>query len=352
MLKASSNLQREEEVDFITLIIDLWAQKVLIGGVAAVVAISVCIYVYLSTLTPVYESKVYLLPPTQSSIAGFNSGRDQDDPDLKPLTVKGIYAAFTRTVESEAFRQKFFKEVYLPSGLHDNDKTSVDKSYGVFSQQLDVSADKGDVKRYIVSFRGPNSESSIFWAKRFVEQATESAKSELIFNSKQEISVRLYDLGKKISSLREVAQKSREDRVAQLAEALSTAEAIGLNSPQLLPNTLIAISGFTDDRLAYQRGSKALKAEIETLRARQSDDAFIPGLRELQAKYDDLSKVTTDRERISVNRQDGDIATSNVQKTAKNAIIVLGGVLFGLLLGLFIALIRVFVLRNSRGGGV
>lgn len=354
MMKAYSNVQRDNEVDLITLLIDLWAQKLLVIGVAALVAILAFAYAHFSIITPIYEAKVYLLPPTQNAISGFNSGRSKDDPFFKPLTTKGVFTAFTKTLESESLRQEFFNEVYLPSLPEPSSKKSLDQLYGEFSNRLFISSDKGIPKRYTVAFQGGDLERATMWVKSYTQRANEAAKSELISNVERDASIQADDLEKKIADLRKVALLAREDRIFQLNEALHIAESIGLNSSQLPSNALITIAGASDDPLAYLRGSRALAAEIKTLKARDSDDAFIPSLRKLQARYEYLSKLTVDSGSVSVSRQDGGVEAPNTPIRTKKKVIVFGGVLVGFALGIFIALARIFFLQyiGARKSGV
>jgi chain length determinant protein (polysaccharide antigen chain regulator) len=354
MMKACSNVQRDNEVDLIALLIDLWAQKLLIIGVAALVAILAFAYAHFSIVTPMYEAKIYLLPPTQNAISGFNSGRSQDDHILKPLTTKGVFTAFTKTLESESLHQKFFNEVYLPSLPEAPSKTSLDQLYREFSNRLLISSDKGIPKRYTVAFQGPDLERATMWVKAYAERANEAAKLELISNVERDASIQADDVEEKIRVLRKVALLAREDRISRLSEAFHISESIGLTSPQLPSNALITIAGASDDPLAYLRGSKALAAEIKILKARDSDDAFIPGLRELQAKHKFLRGLTVDSGSVAVSRQDGSVEAPNAPMKTKKKVIVLGGILVGLALGIFIALARVFFLRyiGARKPGV
>ncbi|MFC6570693.1 hypothetical protein ACFQDJ_03405 [Pseudomonas brassicacearum] len=143
------------------------------------------------------------------------------------------------------------------------------------------------------------------WAKAYVQRASVAAESELIKNVTTEASVRARNLEQRIVSLRETAQRVREDRIQQLREALQIAKAIGLTTPVVNSTAAVDITVDTGNKLDYQRGSKALAAEVEALESRSSDDAFIGDLRSLQMRYGFYRKLNVDPETISVYRQDG-----------------------------------------------
>ena len=65
----------------------------------------------------------------------------------------------------------------------------------------------------------------------------------------------------------------------------------------------------------YQRGSKALMAEVEALESRSSDDAFISDLRSLQMRYSLYRKLNVDSESISVYRQEGSVEDQKVRSS-------------------------------------
>lgn len=350
MLKARTDVRDEDEVDLVALVKDLWLQKFMILGVAVVVAVLVYAYASMSIISPIYEAKLYIVPPTQNGIAGFNTGRSSSDADFKPYTVNEIYAVFTKNLEAESFRQDFFKEFYLPSLSESSRKKSVNQLYRGFSEALVIGADKGSPPRYSVAFQSQDSESAAALVKAYVERAKEVAKAEIILNITREASVRAHDLEKRIESMREAAPVAREDRINQLREALRIAESIGLTNPQASPNTLVATAEVEDESLAYRRGSKALAAEINVLQSRTSYDAFIPDLRKLQSRLEFYNTLSIDSGSVSVSRQDGDVAAPDTPVKNKKKIIVMSGIVGGLALGILIALFRIYFLRsvNSR----
>jgi chain length determinant protein (polysaccharide antigen chain regulator) len=148
-------------------------------------------------------------------------------------------------------------------------------------------------------------------------------------------------------SLRETAQRIREDRIQQLREALKIAEAIGLTSPTINSSAAVDITVDTGNKMDYQRGSKALAAEIQTLESRSSDDAFISDLRTLQMRYNFYRKLNIDPELISVYRQDGSVEVPGDPIKPKKLLIIVLGLAAGLILGGFAGFARHIWMRDS-----
>ncbi|MBL0843405.1 LPS O-antigen chain length determinant protein WzzB [Pseudomonas mediterranea] len=335
-----------DEIDLIELVRGLWAQKWLIISVTLLVTIGAAAYAFLSK--PVYEAKLFIMPPTQNGIAELNYGRGKST-ELDTYSIKHVYDVFARNLQAESTRQKFFNEIYLPSLDESQRKGALDRVYERFSRELVVKGPGKDTPdRFSVTVQGRNPVRATEWAKAYVERASEAAESELIKNVTTEASVRARNIEQRIVSLRETAQRLREDRIQQLREALKIAEAIGLTTPTINSSAAVDITVDTGNKMDYQRGSKALAAEVNALESRASDDAFISDLRMLQMRYNFYRKLNIDPERISVYRQDGVVEVPESPIKPRKSLILLLGIIVGGLLGGFVALIRIVVIRNEQ----
>ncbi|UZE25363.1 Wzz/FepE/Etk N-terminal domain-containing protein [Pseudomonas sp. B21-056] len=347
-----AEVRGSDEIDLIELVRGLWAQKWLIIGVTLLVTIGAAAYAFLSK--PVYEAKLFIMPPTQNGIAELNYGRAKST-ELDAYSIKHVYDVFARNLQAESIRQKFFNEVYLPSLDESQRKGALDRVYERFSRELVVRGPGKDTPdRFSVTVQGGDPVRATEWAKAYVQRASEAAESELIKNVTTEASVRARNIEQRIVSLRETAQRLREDRIQQLREALKIAEAIGLTTPTINSSASVDITVDTGNKMDYQRGSKALAAEVNVLESRASDDAFISGLRALQMRYNFYRKLNIDSERISVYRQDGSVEVPESPIKPRKMLALLLGVIAGGLLGGFMALIRVVINRNKeqRGAGI
>lgn len=338
--------QGTDEIDLIALARGLWGQKWLIFAVTLLVTAGAAAFAYLST--PVYEAKLFIMPPTQNGIAELNYGRGKST-ELDPYSIKHVYDVFARNLQGESLRQTFFNEVYLPSLDESQRKGALDRLYERFSRELVIKGPgKGTPDRYSVTVQGGDPVRATEWAKAYVARASEAAESELIKNVTAEAAVRARNLEQRIVGLRETAQRIREDRIQQLREALKIAEAIGLTSPSVNSTAAVDITVETGNKMDYQRGSKALAAEVKALESRASDDAFISDLRTLQMRYSFYRKLNIDPESISVYRQDGSVEVPQSPIKPRKALILLLGIIGGGVLGSFIALIRFAVIRSRE----
>jgi len=335
-----------EEIDFKTLVYGLWAQKWLILIVALIVIAAAVAYAFFSK--PIYEARLYIMPPTQNGIAELNYGRGKST-ELDPYSIKDVYDVFIRNLQGESLRQTFFNEVYLPSLSESQRSGPLDRIYERFSRALVIRAPAKDTPdRFSVTVQNDDAVRTREWAKAYVQRANDAAESELIKNVTTEAQVRARNLEQRITSMRANAQRVREDRIEQLREALKIAESIGLKTPAVNSTAAVDITVDTGNGMDYQRGSKALAAEVQALESRASDDAFIEDLRPLQMRYGFYKQLNVDPTKISVYRQDGSVEIPESPVKPKKGIIIVLGVLVGLCLGGFIALIRFVFTRGEE----
>ncbi|AHL32968.1 chain-length determining protein [Pseudomonas brassicacearum] len=343
-----AEIRGSDEIDLIELVRGLWAQKWLIVGITILVTAGAATYAFLSK--PVYEAKLFIMPPTQNGIAELNYGRGGKGSGLEPYSIQYVYDVFARNLQGESLRQSFFNDIYLPSLDESQRKGALDRLYGRFSRELVIKGPAKDTPdRFSVTVQGGDPVRVTEWAKAYVKRASGAAESELIKNVTTEASVKARNLEQRIVSLRETAQRVREDRIQQLREALKIAEAIGLSTPTINSSAAVDITVDTGNKMDYQRGSKALAAEIVALESRASDDAFIANLRTLQMRYNFYRKLNVDSEHLSVYRQDGSVEVPGSPIKPKKVLIVGLGLFAGLVLGVFVALVC-FVLLRSQGG--
>jgi len=334
------------DFDFQRFVRAVLRQKFMILAFAVLGAVAAASYAFVAT--PIYESKAFVIPPTQNEIANFNYGRTRDA-ELTPYSIKDVYDIYTRRLQSESLRRDFFYKVYLPSLPEKKSKSSQDVLYADFSQVLRVVPplkETGD--RYVVIVQTSNPEQATKWAAAYIAQAGELAKKEMIRNLSIESEVRARNLEQQIVTTREASRVAREDSIVRLAEALRIAESIGLEKPPAITVSQSVIAGGESGQLTYMRGSIALKAEIKNIQARTSDDPFTDHLRELQGKYNFFKGLKTDATAVSTYRQDGDLELPDTPIKPNKALIIVLGIIFGFILGLAVVLLRGFFTAKSE----
>ena len=182
------------------------------------------------------------------------------------------------------------------------------------------------------------------------------------------------------------ARQDRENRIIQLADAISTAESLGINEPvtwddlrPLRKSTQITneLGERDDDMPLYFRGTRLLRAELDQLKNRADDRPFVPSLTELEnqivqlqndtkivalqsrandtiyiEKFDDLQ-----RQLKNILRQPDQFSKSQMAVVSQPATIPSGPmrnpliiVVIGLVLSGFLALVIAFVRIAMRNG--
>ena len=97
-----------DEIDLFALFQSMWERKLLIALVTSISVVIAASYAFMSK--PVYEAKVYLLPPTINEIAEFNYGRTKEA-QLTAFTVKDVYGVFLRNLQAESLRRDFYTQI-------------------------------------------------------------------------------------------------------------------------------------------------------------------------------------------------------------------------------------------------
>jgi len=336
----------DEGLDVNALILTLWRQKIVILCVSLLVAILAAAYAFLAV--PVYEAKAFIIPPTRNDIEILNYGRTAAN-DLAPLTVKDVYTVFIRNLQAESLRRDFFNDTYLPAtGKHEDPKGVL---YEKLSKDLSISIvgkDAGD--RYSLAIQNTKPELAVKWVQLYVDRAGELAAKEINQNISGEAGIHARNLFQKVLSLREVAEKARNDAIVRLREALVVAKAIGLEKPAVInsnSSNSLGLSGNMSGELSYMRGTKALEAELANLEARKSDDPFIFKLRDVETKYNFYKQLEANFQEAKVFRLDGVIEVPDAPVKPKKALIIIGGLILGFMLGVVIALFRSSLTINS-----
>ncbi|WP_040069986.1 LPS O-antigen chain length determinant protein WzzB [Pseudomonas batumici] len=333
-----------EDFEFQRFVRGILRRKLVVVGSAVLGAVIAASYAFLAS--PVYEAKVFVTSPSQSDISNLNYGRIKES-GLALYTVKDVYDIYTRYLQAESLRLDFFNKIYVPSLPLDEQKKSRDVLRSEFSEVLRVVPPLGaSSDRYSIVVRTTDPEKAKEWVAEYVAQAGELAKNEIIKNISIENEVWARNVEQQIGFVREKSSKVREDTIARLGEALQIAESIGLEKPPAITVSQSAIAGGESGQLTYMRGSKALRAEIESIQARKSDDPFTDHLRDLQERYSFFKGLKIEPAVVSVYRQDGVVELPDKPVKPNKALILVLGVIAGLITGIAFVLLRgLFVVR-------
>jgi len=345
MRNERERLSGSDEIDLVELVRGVWRQKLWMALVAVPVIGVALAYVMLAA--PVYEAKLYIRPPTQNDIAQLNFGRGEGT-GLTPLSAKDVYSIYMKALQSEAVRDKFFRNAFLPTLTQDERKGSRDVLYAQFNGMLTVTQAARDVPdRYVITASVEDPRLAAVWVSNYAEIAADRAKDELLSGTRSDISIMADNLEQQIRASRASASNQRADQIAQLNEALRIAKSIGLERPPIISNTLSSeVSAGMGGSLTYMRGAKALEAEIANLEARSSNDPYIPGLRERQEKLNFLRNLKIDPSLVAMYQQDGAVSPPDKPVKPRKVIIMLLAALVGIGMGACVAIGRELWLRR------
>ena len=326
-------LKNVEEIELKRFIAELWRRRVFLVFVTLFFLLLSTAYVFLAK--PVYEVKAFVRPPTQNDITVLNYGRGGEF-GLSLLTSKDIYDVYLRALQSQSLRRIFFNDVYLPAiAVERSGSYSRDEQYAKFLKVIEVTqASKSFQDIYSISVKASDPSVAVDWAGRYARMAGDLAKKDILNDVQSDALAIARNIEQQIAVAQESAQKSREDRIAQLKEALAIARTIGLEQPPLVSNGSVAeLSADMTGSLTYMRGSRAILSEIDNLEKRTSNDPYIKNLRKKQADLEFYQGLSFKSEDIQVFRQDGGVELPDQPIKPNKPLVLVFGFLGGLLLG-------------------
>lgn len=291
---------------------------------------------YTQLVTPTYKASTYLLAPLVQDIQELN----QKELNHKEYSSESVFARYLLNMQSRNLRQTFFEQQQLLA-LYTHGKTNVD-AFEVFEknfhQKLIIEKPaKADPKPYTeLSFELKNSQPELTaqHLNAYVAFIANHTKQELLAEVQFEIANQTKLINEQIVSKKELAEQRRRDRIKQLEESLIIAQQLGIEQQTQLSQS--------DNKLYmdYNRGTRALKAELAVLKARESDEPFIDGLRNLQERIAYLNNLAIHPEKLSVVRIDQQAEVPYEVLKPKSNLIIAVAVVLGLMLGMFGVLVR------------
>ena len=359
----------EDEIDLFELWEGLVEEKLTILYSFLAVVFAALIYVLVAT--PVYQAKTYLLPPDAAKVIPMNvlakalSAEGSDTRDTVNTT-ESIFKKFRATLVSRNTLKEVFNQYALAAIYVKNmDKLTgaarlkaEQKAFEQFVKDFSVAdIDKKEASAGVVAQLSlPLSETEV--AKilnTLVLKASQSTVREIssALLSEKEAKMRLIE--QKISGARQVEKSRRLDRIAQLDEAIKITKQLNLTKPVTSGPTLninnMNAAGQGDNIALYLLGSDLLEAEKRVLEQRTNDDAFILNLRNWQEALQLLKSLKIEPAKFGVVQVDQEIVFAEKIKPKKSLILAVSGVL-GIILGVFIALVRRAIKKRKESVAV
>ncbi len=309
--------------------------------------------VYAFSVQPVYQSESYLLPPPTEKVLPMNELSIVLGAGAGANTPTSVFNQFQTNLESRQTLKVIFDKYHLINTyqpdinqLSGTDKIKAEKSaFTKFTKDFSMKSPKAkDLSKVVY----------VSLALSLTEQEVAEILNDLVQTAEQKTLQKFYQqimaekqsrvglLNDRVSSARQIALDRRLDRIAQLDEAIIITQQLGINKPVSAGPTLNINNVNTEsayNSALYLLGSDLLAAEKTVLELRKNDDAFIPELRGLQEQLQKIQSLKIVKSDFGVVTIDQAAIYGDKIKPKKSLILAVAGVL-GLMLGIFIALIR------------
>lgn len=338
-----------DEIDLFELWNGLVEEKKVILGVLFSVVLIAALYAFLAK--PWYQSKAYLLPPTNDAIQELNSLSLLTDKDF--YKTEQVFQGFSQDLVSKEILSRVFKE-YDIVGVYDD---SIQKYKGIeyiarynlafeeFSKDIKLNLPKknSDSNSVSIELLLPYEPEKVAEILNYViNLAQQKTINDFVEEVNAEAAIRKQRLVNQIANLRKIEKDRRLDRIVILEEAVKIARSLDMSEPMKSgPEVNIEGVGMANQGMPlYYLGYRLLEAELNALRERKNDDPFIPELRKTQQALADLETISINPKNISVVTVDQMALPASKPAKPKKALILAVAIVFGGLLGIFIALIR------------
>ena len=304
-----------------------------------------------------YETSVYLEPPLASQYVGINEARTALS-GLEWVTADELHSAFLSQLNSDSARYEFFEKTYLPS-LDKQPESNQAKNAlytNVINKLVTVKepVPKKGRQLYSVTVQAPSGEQAVQWTRDYLKQVEDAARTRWADNAQRVIDASVKNTEKDIAEKLALAKKEREDREVRLGEALRVARSVGQQAPQLTVGQLPkqdSVTAFADGSGLYARGTRSLGAEIDVLRHREDETAFVDGLRQAQAKLQALQAQNLAGQAVGMYRIDGQLLEPAKPVFPKKSLMAALGLLLGLLGGVGLAFVKKAMAQRKGAPG-
>lgn len=320
------------DTDVLELTLRLWGYRYVVVLIT-VCCMALAFFYSFVIATPMYSSSALARPVPESRLADLNEHRTEP---LSPEDALAMVVFEARAADAQRAVFERNKDGLLKNGPS-SDRSDVELFVESFRPLVLVSVSNGSdqeelsQRKLTVRFEHFSASYAADMANAILARAHERAREGLLDDlrasiraqidvltatlQRKDIAMQLYsqdrivriqeadrlkrlDLEERRATLIAKAEAQVVDRITQLKEALSIAQALGLDESQGLTVTtsgnanptakaakeVTSISLAVDREQEYLKGTKVLKAELDALKTRESTEAFIPEIREIDAE--------------------------------------------------------------------
>ena len=324
-------------------------KKILMTTVAIVVALGV---LYLILAAKVYQVTAMLLEPSADQLVLTN--RTVVNPHLDAGDSKALFVA-KEIFDEYKFKLKRNKSWNLfiaayPEYFAGN--KAPDPAGESIHNPLVITEDKEYPGPHIlVEYDSGNKDKSNEVLTQYLAFAGNGFVQDLIKLHKQKVEQKIDLLEFKIKASRAQEKIRREDNIVRLENDLDIATKLDIKENRMMTlhdksSLTVVASNINIPR--YMHGTKVLLAELDVLKNRGSDDAFIKGLRDWQQEADRLKLIKYLPEQFQPFILDGAINEPKSPIKPKKRLILALSVVLGLFLGIFAVFFFEFIKKAGQ----
>jgi len=343
----------EDEIDLVQLGKILWAgKKIIIGLFFAGLILAIVVAL---ALPRIYRAKVDLFAPTMKDVAPLAIVYPETREDQKVIAEiytpapEEIYQRFLANLNRQGLRYRYYKQFVLPvirAKRQQDDFDEYSHFVNFFDRRITVNdrPRRGEktVTAATVTLDGTEQSQLAAWLDNYISFIDRYTVRNLVSDVQALLDQRIRQVRTELKSLRQVADKERLDRIVQLQDALVIAKRLGIEKPS---GSILSVNPIkrqmqdqekgrglvfdnTQEVPLYFRGYTALEGELEQLKRRKDDDAFIYGLRELEGKLAMLKNIQIPIDNLHSTRVDQSARLEDYPvKPRRKLIVALSGIL-------------------------
>lgn len=324
-----------------------WRSKKIILGITL---LCTCLSIgYLVLVSPTYQATARILPPQESDLAEYSETLNiidagiSEKENLRRLNPDRAYETLSTNLKSDSIKNQFLAEYYLPH-FAPKDENETEQVAKRLERSLSINGAGSESGAIKVAIEAKDPKLAAKWANDYIALAITATHTELLKNLQSEINAKSQSTQNQIATLRKLEQDLQNLKIERLQDSLAVAKAMGLETP-MPGTTVITLDNSPANASSFMRGTRSLQAEIDVLSNRKDQDAYIAELPKLltqQALLQSLNSAPA----FSVARIDMQASPPYEPIKPIKPLILMMGIIFGLFLGMFVALI-VNAIRND-----
>ena len=351
------NYYQEDEIDLKQLFRSLADRKWFIFGFTGFITILAVAYAL--SIPPTYKANISFLSPNQSSVLQLNKIK------LTSETSETIYRKFLNKVMSSQFQRKIFDENDYLAKLNPESKpiknledffAEFSKSINLETNKVQKNVEKLNYERPInISLEGSDALVISNFLNDLANTADTETVNEFLTIIQQKIDIRLEEISRQISLLKQHEDKNRKNKIQELSYALEMATELGVkdnnfsglnssSSSSSSSSTSLKIDLSNGESLPkwYLFGENALRKEITILK--QNTHQFIPKIATLEIEEIRLKAFTVSSIGINTMQINQYAYAPETPIKPKKKLIVAVAFIAGFILSIFL----VFIMNAFR----